>query len=84
MLQLSSFLERFLRLAPTESITRNAVTATVEELCGILLREQDIRIQRGVVLLTVHPIHKNEILLRKGDILLNLKEKHLVLISDVR
>ncbi len=84
MQQLSSFLEKFLRLAPTERVTRSAVSLVVEELCGILLRDQDIRVQQGVVLLTIHPIHKNEILLRKSEIVDLLKKRHLVSVRDVR
>jgi hypothetical protein len=84
MLQLASYLERFKLILPTERVTRNAVSLVVEELCGVLLRDQDIRVQQGVVLLTIHPIHKNEILLRKNEIVELLKKRHLVSVRDVR
>lgn len=84
MLQLASYLERFKLILPTERVTRNAVSLVVEELCGVLLRDQDIRVQQGVVLLTIHPIHKNEILLRKSEIVELLKKRHLVSVRDVR
>lgn len=84
MLQLSSLLERFKHLAPTESLSRKAVLSVVQEVCGFLLKDGDVRIERGTVLLHVHPIRRIEILQRKQEILQLLKEKHLLVLSDVR
>ncbi len=84
MRQLVSFLDKFLKITPTERITRGAVLLVVEEVCGIILRDQDVRLQQGVLFLSIHPIHKNEILMRKSEIVDLLKKRHLVSVRDVR
>lgn len=84
MLPLASLLERFKHIVPTERVTRGTVLLVVQEVCGITLRDQDVRIQQGVVFLAVHPIHKNEILLQKKNVLDTLNKKHLVSIRDMR
>jgi hypothetical protein len=66
---LSSFFRRFQNVtAPDESV-RKAFSATVFEKIGVMIGIENINVKNGEILVKTNPAIKNEMFMRKQDIL---------------
>ena len=74
MIELKDLLSRFsnILLGEEEKIAsiRNAISSSI----NIEIDPKDIKIKNNIIYLNIKPIYKNEILIKKEDIFLKLKE----------
>ncbi len=76
MLQgIQHFLKRFQVLTPPEGVAKRMVVEQVERVCGIALTEKQVRIQGTVAYIQANSVLRNELMLRKGEILRRIREQ---------
>jgi hypothetical protein len=71
---ISSFLGKFSRLAPPQSVYKTALCAAVKTLLAIEISPDRIRVDRGVAHLDINPLLKGELQLKKVELLLLANE----------
>ncbi len=74
-LKLASLLGRYAHLAPPDQVVRTAVAATIKSMAGIDISLQKISLEAGVVYVRASPLVKNEIALKKIEILADLRRE---------
>lgn len=74
MIELKDLLGRVGDLILSGERERNAVIDVVAKVVGIKVEKEKIKIKGGVVYLDVKPIYKNEILLKREEIISGLRE----------
>ncbi len=85
MQNLSFYLKKFEVLSPPKGVVIRAVITAVEEVCGIVLTEEEIALHNGVIQLALHPVVRTEIILHKREITERLNGGALALrVKDVR
>lgn len=72
MIPLSSLLERYRNLTPTDSLKKEAVLDVITKCFSINLKKDDISIQNNIVYLKISPKLKSEVFLNKKKILESL------------
>ena len=78
------FLARYKKLKPPHASTIKLVAQTIKDECGISIKEKDITLKRGGVVVTCHPTVRSELLRYVPKVLTTLFEKHNVRISYIR
>lgn len=71
---ISSLLKKFTSITPPDESVRKEVVRILESDYNILLDIGDVRVQKGVVYLETSPLVKAEVVMRKEDILSELKK----------
>lgn len=72
---LSNFLKKFQKIVGDKTEDRRLVQEIIEGACGVHIEPKDIEISGGVVWLSVRPIVRTEVILKKKEILASLNEK---------
>ncbi|GIW68714.1 hypothetical protein D6792_01245 [Candidatus Parcubacteria bacterium] len=79
------YLAKFASFTPPNESVRRAVRDMVFEVCGITVPLENIKVVRGTVILSVHPIERSEILLNKQGILRRVRDEIPgALVRDIR
>ncbi len=71
---LGDFLEKFKNIRDPKK-DRECVSEVVTEVLGVPVSEKEIQIKDKEIILSLSPILKNEVFLRKNEILKKLQEK---------
>ena len=69
MIEIKDLLERFSTLILSEENKKEAVRCAVAETLQTEIRPEDIKIKGNVIYLNLKPIYKNEVFLKREDIL---------------
>lgn len=80
------FLNRFKKLAPPDEVVRLSLAQAIEKITEIQIPPNKISVRRDIAFVgTEHPSIKSEILLKKEEILLFLKQQlNRDLLRDIR
>lgn len=70
---ISNFLDKFKKIVFHDEELRNAIAISILNETKHNIESDHIKIKRGVVYLKVSPIFLNEVMMKKGKILLNIK-----------
>lgn len=81
---IKEFLERYKNTLLKGDFEREEIVQCIKEVSGILLKNNEFKIERFILTLHVSPIKKNHIFLYREKILLLLKEKGVKIISEIR
>ena len=66
---ITEYLKKFKHIEPPERTVREVFISTVYSVCGISLKNHEVSLQYQTIFLHCNPIVKNEVLLRRGEIL---------------
>ncbi|MBT3283013.1 hypothetical protein HN375_02555 [bacterium] len=75
MFNISDYLSKFKNITPPDKFVKDELVAVVKEVVGVEIEKDSIDVRNGTVFLSVDPIIKNEIFLRKTEVLESLREK---------
>lgn len=75
MFNISSFLEKFKNITHPDKFIKDEFIGVAKDILGINIKKENIAVRDGKIFLSVDPIVKNEIFLRKEAVLENLKER---------
>ena len=74
MIEIKDLLLRFNNLLLSEEIKKHTIINVLNEIIGIQIKSEEIKIKNNIIYLNIKPIYKNEILIKKEKIFLKLKE----------
>jgi hypothetical protein len=75
MFNIGDYLSKFKNITPPDKFVKDELVLVVKEIVGVEIEKGDIDVRNGTIFLSVDPIVKNEIFLRKAEVMENLKEK---------
>ncbi|MBP6856741.1 MAG: hypothetical protein KBC42_03340 [Candidatus Pacebacteria bacterium] len=81
---LGDFLSIFKNLLSHEELVREDIISSIETHTGIVLEKKQLTIKNSVCDINTHPAVKNEIFLKKKEIMNSLRESTHKKISDIR
>lgn len=84
MFNISGFLEKFKNITPPDKFVKDELVDVVKDVVGIDIEKENIGVRNGTIFISVDPIVKNEIFLKKREVLESLKEKLKVYKKTVR
>jgi hypothetical protein len=68
MIEIKDLLARFNTILASEEIKSASVASVLEQVIGVKVKKEDIKIKNNTVYLNIKPIYKNEIFLHKDRI----------------
>jgi len=74
MFNIGDYLSKFKNITPPDKFVKDELVAVVKDVVGVEIEKDDIDVRNGTVFLSVDPIIKNEIFLRKKEVLESLRE----------
>jgi hypothetical protein len=81
---IGDFLKIFKNLLSHEELLREDIIFSIKKYTGKELEKKQLQIKNSVCNLTCHPAIKNEIFLKKSEIMSSLNESTKKKISDIR
>ncbi|MBL7045363.1 MAG: hypothetical protein ISR98_02075 [Parcubacteria group bacterium] len=84
MFNISDYLAKFKNITPPDKFVKDELIAVVKEVAGIDIEKSNIDVRNGTIFLSLDPLIKNEIFLKKNEVLESLKEKLKVYKKTVR
>lgn len=81
---IGDFLKIFKNLISHEEILREDIIASIHTHTGIELEKKQLQIKNSMCILECHPALKNEIVLKKKEIMNSLRSTTTKKISDIR
>jgi len=75
MFNIEGFLERFRSFTPPNNVIREAVIGILKKETGVLVDKKHISVVNNIVYVKTKPIIKNEVFIKKQEILKELREK---------
>jgi hypothetical protein len=75
MFNISDYLAKFKNITPPDKFVKDELVSVVKDVVGVEIEKGDIDVRNGTIFLSVDPLIKNEIFLRKGEVMESLKEK---------
>jgi hypothetical protein len=75
MFNISDYLSKFKNITPPDKFVKDELVSVVKDVVGVDIEKGDIDVRNGTVFISTDPIIKNEIFLRKKQVMENLKEK---------
>lgn len=75
MLNIGNFLEKFKNIAAPDKFVKGVLIAVINDAAGVGIEKDDIDVRNGTIFLSIDPIIKNEIFLKKNEIMENLTKK---------
>lgn len=75
MFNIGNFLEKFKSITPPDKFVKDGLVSVVKETTNIEIEKENIDVRNGTIFITADPIIKNEIFLKKGEIMQSLTEK---------
>ena len=79
MFNISSFLEKFLKLDKTNGQLRQTLLVIIKEVSGVEIKNEDLDLKEEKVYLKCSPIFRNQIFMYKGKIEEKLRERKIFL-----
>lgn len=73
MIEIKDLLARFDNILLSEEGKTESIRKIISEIIKTEIKSRDIKIKNGTVYLNIKPIYKNEILLKREEIFLKLK-----------
>ncbi|MFA5937299.1 MAG: hypothetical protein WC822_05500 [Candidatus Paceibacterota bacterium] len=74
MIEIKDLLLKFNNILFSEEVKVESIRKIISEIIGYEIKNKDIKIKNNIIYLNIKPIYKNEILLKKDQIFLKLKE----------
>jgi hypothetical protein len=74
MIEIKDLLEKFGNILLKEELKKEAVREVIAKAINFPIKKEDIKIKKGIIYLNIKPIYKNEIFLKKDQILKELEE----------
>jgi len=74
MIEIKDLLLKFNNILFSEEVKVESIRKIISEIIGLDIKKEDIKIKNNIIYLNIKPIYKNEILLKKDQIFLKLKE----------
>lgn len=74
MIEIKDLLSRFNNALLSEEGRKESVRSVISSIIKIDISSKDIEIKNNIIYLNIKPIYKNEILIKKEQIFLKLKE----------
>jgi hypothetical protein len=74
MIEIKDLLSKFHNALLGEEIKKETIRNILSEAINFEIKKEDIKIKNGVIYLNIKPIYKNEIYLRKDQILSELEK----------
>lgn len=85
MIPLEQLLARFKNLTNTEKVKKELVCEGIKKIIGITIPVSTVSVSKNIIFLKISPIIKTEILLRKQEILADIRSINgLTHISDIK
>jgi hypothetical protein len=84
MFNISDYLSRFKNITPPDKFVKDELVAVVKDVIGVEIKKDNIDVRNGTIFLSVDPIIKNEIFLKKAEVLESLREKLKIYKKTVR
>lgn len=75
MFNISDYLAKFKNITPPDKFVKDELVVVVKDVVGIDIEKSDIDVRNGTIFLSIDPIVKNEIFLKKAEVLESLREK---------
>lgn len=75
MFNIGNFLEKFKNITPPDKFVKEVLIDVVKDIVDIEIEKDNIDVRNGTIFISVDPIIKNEIFLKKSEVMENLKEK---------
>jgi hypothetical protein len=84
MRELGQYLEKYRSLAPPEASIRKVLAQVLHDECGFDLKEKDLALQRGGVIISCHPTIRSEIMRTAPHVLTTLQHSHNIRLAFIR
>lgn len=84
MFNISDYLSKFKNITPPDKFVKDELVSVVKDVAGIDIEKENIDVRNGTVFISTDPLIKNEIFLRKKEVLESLREKLKVYKKTVR
>ena len=75
MFNIGNFLEKFKNITPPDKFVKEVLIDVVKDVVSVEIEKDNIDVRNGTIFISVDPIIKNEIFLKKSEVMENLKEK---------
>lgn len=75
MFNIGNFLEKFRNITPPDKFVKDVLIDVVKETANIDIEKENLDVRNGVIFISIDSIIKNEIFLKKAEIMKNLTEK---------
>ena len=84
MFNISDYLSKFKNITPPDKFVKDELVVVVKDVVGVDIEKEDIDVRNGTVFISTDPLIKNEIFLKKSEVLESLREKLKVYKKTVR
>lgn len=74
MIEIKDLLLKFGDLLLKEELKKDLIREIISKAINLPIKTEDIKIKKGIVFLNIKPIYKNEIILKKDEILIAFKK----------
>ncbi len=74
MIEIKDLLNRFSNLLLSGEVKKNLIIDVLYKTIGLKIESKDIQIKNNIIYLNIKPIYKNEILFKKDQIFIKLRE----------
>ena len=74
MIEIKDLLAKFGNILLKEELKKELVRDTISKAINFEIKPEDIKIKKGVIYLNIKPIYKNEIFLKKEQIMSELEK----------
>ena len=74
MIEIKDLLLRFENLLISDETKKEAITRIIKETTGLDIKKEEVEVKNGILRLNIKSIYKNEILIKKEEIMNRLKE----------
>jgi predicted transcriptional regulator len=81
---LSDYLQKYRAIVDKRESNKQEIKETIQKVLSGEIKDEDIKIQRGVIDLRAHPVIKNLLYQKKEEILRLMKKKGIENIHDIR
>lgn len=75
MFNIGNFLEKFKNIAAPDKFVKDVLIIVIKDAVGVEVEKDDISVRNGTIFLSIDPVIKNEIILKKNEIMKNLTKK---------
>ncbi|MFQ5661677.1 MAG: hypothetical protein ACE5F2_00280 [Candidatus Paceibacteria bacterium] len=72
MFNIGNFLEKFKNITPPDKFVKDVLIGVVKDVVNIEIEKENIDVRNGTIFISADPIIKNEIFLKKSEIMQNL------------
>jgi len=84
MFNIAIYLEKFRNLSLKDERVKEEICLAIKKICNFEIAKEKISFKKGIINLSLLPIEKNEIFIKKDRLLLELKKRLQLNIVDLR